>query len=62
MTFTACEAYEAREDGDPIVLSRTRAVALLRAHHAEDIDEILRDTEGAAGEWDAWSLLAALGY
>jgi hypothetical protein len=58
--YTVCDAFEASEDGDPIMLDR-RNVAYLLAQH--DCDDAFAFAElGPGPEWDAADVLRWLGY
>jgi hypothetical protein len=60
MYFTSEDAYEAQQDGEPIMISRARALAMLRSHGAT-AEEF--DAEVAVRErYSAWDVLAWLGY
>ena len=59
MRFTSEDAYEAHEEGDPIMISHARAVAIVRSH-CDDVAEF--EAEQGTGTHDAWDVLSWLGY
>ena len=67
MKFTAQQALDASEAGDPILLTERDVARLLRAHNATSpwpklsAHDLLPDPD-ADGRWDAWAILAWLGY
>ena len=61
-TFSAEEAYEAHEEGEPIMLSAKRARRMVEVEHqAEPWSEFIAHA-GEAEEYDAWIVLEWLGY
>ena len=66
--FTAEDAFDASEAGDPIILCHGEVMDIIEAHHAADMVgdfyQTIQPTHpvGAMGGWDAADLLAWLGY
>lgn len=63
--FTAEEAFEASEDGEPIMLDRAAAFRLVVREHDGDWSYFLRDTQPGAVDFqpvDAAVALRWLGY
>lgn len=65
--FTAEQAHEAHEEGEPIIIALQAARRIVGAHETgEDFDDFLA-SQGAAigntpGQYDAWTVLEWLGY
>lgn len=59
--FTAEDAFEASEDGDPIMLAHDAAARICRDHDA-DLADFLTDCAITATHVDAAVLLGWLGY
>lgn len=64
MRFSAEQAQEASECGEPILISLQDVIGLLQAHtsdvtdiHAPDFPKPVSE-----GQWDAWAVLMWLGY
>lgn len=60
MRFTADDAFEAKESGDPIMLDEVDTARLLRRHDAS-LAEMQEDL-GKASCYDAADVLGWLGY
>jgi len=61
MRFTADQAFEASEDGDPIMISAASAAAIIGQHQAT-LCEFESDRGERAESYDAAAVLAWLGY
>jgi hypothetical protein len=64
MKFTAEDALQAHEDGEPIMLDWQAVHRMIRAHGQEPADFYTEQPcwPQTAFEQDAWSVLAWLGY
>ena len=67
MRFTSEEAYEAHEEGDPLLITRKTALAIVTEHGAtaEGIAEFRAQVaiiDEQHDRFDAWDVLAWLGY
>ena len=61
--FTSEEAYEASQEGDPIIITAKRARRLIEVDHQSPYTwEDFVAQRGAAEKYDAWTVLAWLGY
>lgn len=63
MRFTSNDAYEAHEDGEPIMIESNAADRMLR-DHGQTLDAFAFETGTPAnnGQYDAWAILEWLGY
>lgn len=59
--FTATEAYEASNDGEPIMITKADAAQIIGRHDVDKSEGMLF-LEGCAEQVDAWSVLEWLGY
>lgn len=60
MTFTANDAYDASENGEPIMMERAMAERYVLRHGCS-VEEF-REECGETSEYDAWAVLSWLGY
>lgn len=65
MRFTADQAYEAHQEGEPIIITRAAAMHIIGQHDCEGWEQFLADNAGAGighDTFDAWHVLSWLGY
>jgi len=63
MRFTAQEAYEAWQDGDPIMVEPAAAEVICKRHDQTLADYLTEQHNGQPQDAiEAWSLLGWLGY
>ena len=64
--FTATEAFEARDNGTPIMLDVDQVYAVLEYHGCDDTTACFQTCSGViindAPRWDAAKILEFLGY
>ena len=60
-SFTADDAYEADQEGEPIVINQASAKRIISKHGCEGWDAFLADV-GDHATYNAWTVLEWLGY